>query len=841
MFNRKVVVFGLYILVISFLYFQVVFLGKTLIPTIYYPKPLAPSEYEGRVPVNTFNIDLATPAFYEIPINRFVGDMYLKGEFFQLWNPYQGIGTPFAAQYSSRNFFPYQVLENIFPAVFWDYFMLGRLIIAAFFTYLLLRLLGLSSPTAFLGGFLYGLSGSFTWFGTLEQYSNVAMMVPICLYSLERVVQFKKRRFIAEAAIVLAFMLVAGQPEIAIYVMLLALLYYIFRVVAEDPKALSFLKGFLKFSTIALLGLGLCLFLVLPFLEFIPNAYQCHPPGGTMGVQTPTKLYMAIAILVPSFFEMPTHFRIFPHNGNWDFIGGYIGLLAFYLCLLGFFYKSKHRKTFFFFALFGFSIVLKNFGFPLIAWIGRLPLLDQSWSPRWAGPVWTFSLACAAAVGLEMATEDSQGKRMLPWIALFLSLIAIGIFSYMSPYMKQLGQLNAGQLKTILPLTLGGIFVAVSVILASTFLLIYCKNKKGAIYAIILLAILELGFYIPKATAFPWTALRLIPFLLAGPAVFFMAGEKWRRAIISIAIAVLAYTFVDIGSPHGFPKRYDLFKEPEYVKVLKKDKFARIVAGEGIFMPNFSSAFRLFDIRYINSLSSALYQNYVDNHLLRNPHAWITDRLWFTGLGDINRPGRRSIYEEIKDSILYYSFLGTKYILTSRDVSFGLPLVYDKEVRIYKNPYSMPRAYIAHKSKRAPDYQNAQKMMGEKDFDIKNTVILEEDKPSWYKYPVAGAGVRDSIEIEEYRLHMVKLSADLALDGVAVLTDLYYPGWKVFVDGKEEKIFRVNGLVRGVFLKAGKHVIVYKYSPLSFRIGLIVSLACLMLCLFLILSKERRR
>jgi uncharacterized membrane protein YfhO len=45
------------------------------------------------------------------------------------------------------------------------------------------------------------------------------------------------------------------------------------------------------------------------------------------------------------------------------------------------------------------------------------------------------------------------------------------------------------------------------------------------------------------------------------------------------------------------------------------------------------------------------------------------------------------------------------------------------------------------------------------------------------------------------------------------------------IDGKSAPIFRVNGLMRGAAVAAGPHRLVYTYSPDSFQIGRIVSIA----------------
>ena len=829
--NENFLALLIFIAVIFVVYSQVAFFGKSLLSTLYYPKQLS-VEDPGRIPVNTFNVDLATPSFFEIPINKLVGDMYKKG-ILPLWNPYQACGTPLAAQYSTRVFFPYQILENISPVVLWDYFMLGRLIIAAFFTYLLLRLLGISPPSSFLGGVFYGLCGSFTHFINLEEFTNVAMMVPICIFSLERLVRYRKGRHIAECALVIALMLLAGQPEIAVYVMLLAASYYIFRIAVERQGFLAFLKDAFKFAGIVALALGICALLILPFLELIPISYQCHPPGGTMGGQEPTRLMVAMSIIAPYFFELPTNYRVFPHNGVWDWLGGYSGTLAAFLILLGFFSKGKARKFFLFFSLFGLFIVLKNFGFLLASWLGSLPLFDQSWSPRWAGPVWTFSLSCGAAIGFDMARQTEFKKNVLFGILGF-SLLAIGFLLYKTGYIPQLFRLNAEELSKAIPPIAGSTVVSICVVLVAASLFLYFRRSKGLVYAIIFLAISELWFCVPKGAPFPWTAFKLAPFALGIVIVFLLAKEKWRIGLIGIALMAVSFTFIDVGAPKGFPDRRDLFKEPGFVTFLKQDAgYSRVIGGNGALMPNFSSSYQIFDIGYINSLSSAQYQNYVDNHLLEAPHAWITDRLWFTGIADLHKQKLRSIYQEIEDNLIYYSYLGVKYIVCPKDVTLRIPLVYDENVKVYKNPRAFPRAYVATDIKIVPDFQQAQELMKTKDIDLLNTAILEEGMPDWYRPPPVESG-NSKAEIRYYGPRKVKIRADMDTDGIMVLTDVMYPGWRAYVDNEESRIYRVNGLVRGVFLTSGSHEIIFKYDPLSFKMGLLISMISVLTCLALI-------
>jgi uncharacterized membrane protein YfhO len=55
-----------------------------------------------------------------------------------------------------------------------------------------------------------------------------------------------------------------------------------------------------------------------------------------------------------------------------------------------------------------------------------------------------------------------------------------------------------------------------------------------------------------------------------------------------------------------------------------------------------------------------------------------------------------------------------------------------------------------------------------------------------------------------------------------VLSDVYYPGWTVEVDGEPAEMLVVEGALRGVMLSPGHHRVEFVYSPRSFRNGLVL-------------------
>jgi hypothetical protein len=56
-----------------------------------------------------------------------------------------------------------------------------------------------------------------------------------------------------------------------------------------------------------------------------------------------------------------------------------------------------------------------------------------------------------------------------------------------------------------------------------------------------------------------------------------------------------------------------------------------------------------------------------------------------------------------------------------------------------------------------------------------------------------------------------------------VVSEMYYPGWRAYVDGVETPILRTNYLFRGVVVPGGRHVVRFAYLPSSVLAGTSIS------------------
>jgi uncharacterized membrane protein YfhO len=78
----------------------------------------------------------------------------------------------------------------------------------------------------------------------------------------------------------------------------------------------------------------------------------------------------------------------------------------------------------------------------------------------------------------------------------------------------------------------------------------------------------------------------------------------------------------------------------------------------------------------------------------------------------------------------------------------------------------------------------------------------------------------DQVFITRHTPSVVEIQANLAGDGFLVLTDTYYPGWQVYVDGQPRTMFRAYHFARSVFVEGGQHTVRFVYRPISFWGGM---------------------
>lgn len=122
-------------------------------------------------------------------------------------------------------------------------------------------------------------------------------------------------------------------------------------------------------------------------------------------------------------------------------------------------------------------------------------------------------------------------------------------------------------------------------------------------------------------------------------------------------------------------------------------------------------------------------------------------------------------------------------------------------------------------------------ILADEGFDPQREIVLE-GKPAIDDATQAGTG---SAVIEPTRGSTeVRIRASTSGGGWLQLSDSWYPGWKVYVDDRPNRLYRSDGLFRAVWVPDGDHSVRFRYQPLSFTLGSWLSLLAWMALLGLL-------
>jgi len=160
----------------------------------------------------------------------------------------------------------------------------------------------------------------------------------------------------------------------------------------------------------------------------------------------------------------------------------------------------------------------------------------------------------------------------------------------------------------------------------------------------------------------------------------------------------------------------------------------------------------------------------------------------------------------------------------------GLRLAFDRDIHIYENEDVMPRAFVVHRVEVVGEDNEVLKRLKSEAFDPRHYVLIEEELSPLELAMNEEAPVVDGSEAKviDYQPNTVTIEARMESDGFLVLSDVHYPGWKAYVDDEERRIYRANYILRAVYLGKGSHLVRFAYEPLSFRLGLMISVISLL-------------
>jgi uncharacterized membrane protein YfhO len=146
----------------------------------------------------------------------------------------------------------------------------------------------------------------------------------------------------------------------------------------------------------------------------------------------------------------------------------------------------------------------------------------------------------------------------------------------------------------------------------------------------------------------------------------------------------------------------------------------------------------------------------------------------------------------------------------------------------------LPRVMMFYDAVKVNSDDEVKSYMSQKDFNYKKTLVIQEsDEVKLPKLNQSDSIPVNTAKIYEYSLNSIKVDVDTPQDGLLYFSEVYYPAWKAYVDGKPAKILKTDLCMRSISVEKGKHLVEMRYESDSFRSGLTFSLVSLGLFVFL--------
>jgi len=724
------------------------------------------------------------PFFYPMRFN--LAESFMAGEF-PLWNRHMGLGFPLLANFQSGAFYPPNLIFALAPfvtaikAIFIFHYL-----VAAIGAYFVFRYWKFEQPLALVGALLFTFGGYTISLTNLLNHFQTLVWLPWLLFLGEKQLRSSTRSNAILLVLVATVQFLAGSPEI--YALSMAL-FLINGLRVKGEAQISYMRIFTSLAWVNTLVVGLAMIQVLPTLELLREAERTQ--STSLSWATRWSLH-PVSLLNLLFLDKKVDFSSFD-NFQFFFYQKPPFLMSLYMgCLLPFglwawiVSEDNKRK----------ALLLCGIVFSILLSLGgHTPLFGLFYNYFPFFSIFRFP----------------QKFFFIPFV-LFLYVTLRGLTHLLNDSKPM-------SLRSLLgPMILGGILIGLYVLFRS--------------HRTILLQFIASTSKFPIDHPFTWkiSSMALVHlerqmFLVLGFLVLFLLWQKRKIRKRLMQVLIVGIAFVDLYSAHisyqllmdtrvvqQRPKMLDLLEDfPSYRLFFTSPQapfHPDIVQFPKAETPQEHTSFAFETLRpNMGILWGVNYMQEADA-LLRRPY-------------ELFQRFAPTLAEE-----KFYGFLGVfnvKYVISLKELSSGpITLIHhfpEYPAWIYRIDRVVPRAYIVPNAIYEKDPKKTLGRLAGGNFDPLKDVVTDEIVEM-----SSNGGFTGETKILRDGNLSISLHASLNGSGILVLADSFYPGWKVYVDGAEERIIRANYFFRGVRLSAGEHLVEFKYEPRSFTIGMIITL-----------------
>ncbi len=758
----------------------------------YFPIVLAPLILFSPIWLTGKTMFWGTPSLQFVPWWTWAWDTLLDGHL-PLWNPLVGMGAPLMANYQSALFYP--------PT--WIYFLLylggglttmvwGQALLTAF--HLIWAGIGMARLSARLelgklaqtvSGLAFSLSGYLVaraWFASINM--AVAWLPWILLFSYDALQSKSRFRWI-KLSIVIGLQLLAGHAQTTWYTLTLAGMWVGFwgwqNAKGKDAHGhtmidrwswiITFLQAEIRFAISALFGAFLAAVQLLPTAVYLNQSQRANAVAYDAVMAYSFWPWRLLSLFAPDFFGNPVRGDYWGYANYWE-DANYIGVLPLLLAI-----SVMWR-----------AIYCAQFN--PIDYVSRP--LKRSWRSVILFLTAVLSISLLLALGdntvifpwlyRNIPTFDmfKAPTRIAIWAQFSLALLAgIGVAGWRRPRKRVLFWTRLS--------TMGGFAIALGSGLAWILL--------GDIKATFVRAAVLAGF---------WGLGSGILSLTAPEAQKSNGAQRWTFAVVILIVADLLIAGWGLSpsiardyytdSESGVRGRVYISSVDE--RTIKRDNFLRFDSF------GLDLNWDLFQVAMLPNANMLVGVSSVNNY---DPFVPGRYARWMESLENLNN----FQFEQLLD------LMGVSVIEQVYEVrELGVEYVNRGNQKLFR---WVPCSIFVDSGDAAWEQVFSEQI----NFDEK--VVLEgESFSSSSSLDCSSVGGVVKLESSHPNEKIIQIKSDQS--GWVVISDVWYPGWKAWVDGLPVPVLRANYLFRAIEVDQGEHQVVMQYLPMEFYLGCLLSL-----------------
>lgn len=668
-----------------------------------------------------------------------------------LWNPYSFSGTPLLANMQSAVFYPFNFVFFLLPfSVAWGLLVVMQPLLSGLFLYLYLRHFLVSKEASILGSFTFAFSGFSITWLEWNTIGHVMLWLPLTLLSIEKIILFERVRPLGHFW-PLIFIFSLTSSFFAGH---LQVFFYsfLFTLIYLIARILTFQN---KQKIILLFVICFLLFVSIAAIQWVPT-FQFI---GESAREFDQGSWMREGWFLPwqnlIQFVAPDFFgnpATFNYWGIWNYgeFVGYIGILPLLFALYALFFRKDKKTRFFGIVTFFSFLFVLPTPLAKLPYELNIPFLSTSQPTRILSII-VFCLSLLASLGFDFWIKERGKKKIILIYILLFVFLGIGWFFTIQPHLFSLN-------------------------ISPDHILIAKRNLILPSMIVILAFVLTILFLILRQKLFKFFILCSLFFVL----IFDLFRFGWK--------------FISFSPSHW------IFPKTETTRFIQENTdFSRILSRDRrIFPPNFSLAYQFFDVAGYDPLYIKRYGQLVA--------AWEREK------PDISPAAFNRIITPMQFDNFITDLLGVKYILTQEPIQSEKLILKGKEgdTHIYKNKNVFPRVFLVENIVVRKDDQSVIEDMFRLGENLRYTAVVKDN----IDIDPQKVTENEYAEIVAYAPNEVTIRAKSDVKRLLLLTDIYYPAWKAYVDGNQTRIYESDLTFRGIVVGPGEHTIV-------FRIGLL--------------------